>query len=283
MATTHIPPTPYHLPPPAIEVRNVSLSFDEKRVLSNISFQMGVGETLFLFGVTGSGKSILLKLMLGLLKPDSGAILIEGQDIVPLPESELHSFRKRMGIVFQEGALFDSLSVYENVSYRLHEEGERDEAKIEERVREVLTFVEMEQAIDKMPSELSGGMRRRVSIARAIISQPSIMLYDSPTAGLDPVTAHTINVLIAKLRDTQHVSSVVVTHRLQDAPVLANHVFSAEKQTLVPARADGQSRRIEGPTAATRFLVLRDGEVYFQGPQEELARAHDPYLRSFLA
>ncbi len=283
----HIPPTTYHLPAPAIEVRRASLSFDEKRVLSNVSFQVGTGETLFLLGVTGSGKSVLLKLILGLLKPDSGEVLIEGQDIVPLPEKELHSYRRRMGIVFQEGALFDSLSVYENVSYRLYEEGERDEAQIEQRVREVLTFVDMEQAIDKMPSELSGGMRRRVSIARAIINEPAIMLYDSPTAGLDPVTAHTIDVLIAKLRDTQHVSSVVVTHRLQDASVLANYVFSAEKQALVRARADGRTKQvtgqIAGPTGATRFVVLRDGEVYFQGLQEELVYAQDPYLRRFLA
>ncbi len=264
---------------PAIELRNVSLSFDEKRVLSDISFKLGRGGTLFLLGVTGGGKSVLLKLILGLLKPDAGEILIEGQNLVPLPEGELHAFRKSMGIVFQEGALFDSLSVYENVCYRLHEGGERDESKIEQRVREVLSFVDMEYAIDKMPSELSGGMRRRVSIARAIISQPSIMLYDSPTGGLDPVTAHTINILIAKLRDTQHVTSVVVTHRLQDAAVLADQVFSAARQALVLAPG-GNGR---GPAATTRFLVLREGRVYFHGAHDELADTRDPYLRRFLA
>jgi phospholipid/cholesterol/gamma-HCH transport system ATP-binding protein len=264
---------------PAIELRNVSLSFDEKRVLSDISFELSRGGTLFLLGVTGSGKSVLLKLILGLLKPDAGEIFIEGQNVVPLPESELLAFRKNLGIVFQEGALFDSLSVYENVSYRLYEEGERDEEKIEQRVREVLSFVDMEEAIDKRPAELSGGMRRRVSIARAIISQPSIMLYDSPTGGLDPLTAHTINILITKLRDTQHVTSVVVTQRLQDAAVLVSHRFSAEKQALLPVpRDDGR-----GPEATTRFLVLRDGSIYYQGTREELANTRDSYLRRFLA
>lgn len=257
----------------------MSLAFDAKRVLSDVSFRVGGGETLFLLGVTGAGKSVLLKLILGLLKPDSGQVLIEGHDLGPIPESRLLPFRKRMGIVFQEGALFDSLSVYENVAYWLLEEGVRDEARIEQRVREVLRFVEMEHAIDKMPAELSGGMRRRVSIARAIVSQPSIMLYDSPTAGLDPVTAHTINLLIAKLRDVQHVSSIVVTQRLQDAVVLANFVFSAEEQALVPARTNGRPEQ----AAPTRFLVLCDGAVYFQGTEQELVKAQDPYLRKFLA
>lgn len=264
--------------PPAIELRNVSLSFDEKRVLVNVSFRVVTSETLILLGVTGAGKSVLLKLILGLLKPESGQVFVEGQDLTPLSETQLHPFRKRMGIVFQEGALFDSLSVYENVAYRLREEGLSDEAAIERRVREVLRFVEMEEAIEKMPAELSGGMRRRVSIARAVISEPAIMLYDSPTAGLDPVTSHTINMLIAKLRDVQHVSSVIVTHRLQDAYVLANFAFSAPAQALVPIGAADQP----GPPPLTRFLILRDGEVYFEGTQEELVHTQDPYLRKFL-
>lgn len=263
---------------PAIELSHVTISFDEKPVLRDVSFQLVRGETLVLLGVTGSGKSVLLKLILGLLKPDAGGILIEGQDVVPLSEDQLARVRRRMGIVFQEGALFDSLSVYENVAYRLREDRETDEAKIESRVHEVLRFVEMEHAIDKMPAELSGGMRRRVSIARAIINDPSLMLYDSPTAGLDPVTAHTINVLIAKLRDTQGVSSIVVTHRLQDAFILSNYAFSAEKQGLISTRTDGRASR----TAPTRFLVLRDGQVYFHGAQEELILAQDSYLQRFL-
>jgi phospholipid/cholesterol/gamma-HCH transport system ATP-binding protein len=264
---------------PAIELRSVSLSFGVKRVLTSISFVLGAGETLILLGVTGSGKSVLLKLMLGLLKPDGGQVLIEGQDLVPLSEASLQPLRMRMGIVFQEGALFDSLSVFENVAYRLREEHLGDEAVIERRVREVLRFVEMEPAIEKMPSELSGGMRRRVAIARTIISSPSIMLYDSPTGGLDPVTSQTINVLIAKLRDLQHVTSVVVTQRLQDAFVLANYIYSADKQTLVslPPNSPASFR------LPTRFLVLRDGGVYFHGDEQEFTHSPDPYLRKFMA
>jgi phospholipid/cholesterol/gamma-HCH transport system ATP-binding protein len=263
----------------AIEFRHVSLSFDEKQVLTDVSFQMPRGGTFVLMGVAGSGKSVLLKLVAGLLKPDSGQIRIDGEDIVPIPEAQLGPFRRRMGIVFQEGALFDSLSVYENVAFPLREAGETDEGAIEARVREVLGFVEMEAAIEKMPSELSGGMRRRVSIARATVRQPSLMLYDSPTAGLDPVTANTITVLLAKLRDVEHVSSMVVTHRIQDGYMLANFVYSPEKQGLVPAATNGGP----GRAPAVRFLVLRDGGVYFEGTAEELAAASDTYLRRFLA
>ncbi len=266
----------------ALELRHVSLSFDEKVVLSDVSFQVARGETLFLLGVSGAGKSVLLKLILGLLKPDSGQVLVQGRDIVPLPETELAPIRRQMGIVFQEGALFDSLSVYENVAYRLREDGINDDRVLEPRVRDVLRFVEMEAAIDKMPAELSGGMRRRVSIARAIVSQPSIMLYDSPTAGLDPVTAHTIDALIAKLRDVQGVSSIVVTHRLQDAFVLANFAFSPDQQGLVPGGTDGGSAQGSSRAAFTRFLVLRDGNAYFEGTQHELARTRDPYIERFL-
>ncbi|MGH9451569.1 MAG: ABC transporter ATP-binding protein, partial [Terriglobia bacterium] len=177
-----------------IEVRDVSIAFGDKPVLADVSLRVGSGATLILLGVTGSGKSVLLKLIAGLLKPDAGEILIDGENTVPMGETQLNPFRKRMGVVFQEGAIFDSLSVYENVSYPLRESGKKDEDEIERSVRRVLGFVEMEDAIDKMPAELSGGMRRRVSIARAIVNQPAMMLYDSPTAGLDPVTAHTINV-----------------------------------------------------------------------------------------
>lgn len=268
-----------HPPAPAIELRNVSLSFDDKHVLQDISFEVARGETAILLGVTGSGKSVLLKLMLGLLKPDSGEILIEGENTVPLGETELNAFRRRMGIVFQEGALFDSLSVYENVSYRLHEGEPLDESEIEQRVRQVLGFVELEEAIDKMPAELSGGMRRRVAIARAVISQPSIMLYDSPTAGLDPVTAHTIDTLMAKMRDVQHVTSIVVTHRIQEALMLSGFVFSPEQQGLLPAAA------ASGPGLAalqTQFLVLKDAAVYFRGSREQIMSAEDSYLRRFV-
>jgi phospholipid/cholesterol/gamma-HCH transport system ATP-binding protein len=264
---------------PAIELRDVSLSFESKRVLTSVSFVLGAGETLFLLGVTGSGKSVLLKLMVGLLKPDAGQVLIEGQDLVALSEASLQPLRRHMGIVFQEGALFDSLSVFDNVAYRLREEHLGEGAVIDERVREVLRFVEMEAAIDKMPSELSGGMRRRVAIARAIVSNPSIMFYDSPTGGLDPVTGYTINVQIAKLRDMQHVTSVVVTQRLQDAYELTKYVYSAAKQTLVPWPQGGPTT--SGPS--TRFLMLREGGVYFHGNEQEFTHSPDPYLRKFLA
>jgi len=266
------------LPHPVIELREVSLAFEEKQVLSRISFRVEQGETLFLLGVTGSGKSLLLKIILGLIKPDSGQVLVHGHDLTPMSEEGLDQFRRRMGIVFQEGALFDSLSVYENVAYRLREAALQEE-EIERRVREVLRFVEMEEAIDKMPSELSGGMRRRVAIARAIISQPEIMLYDSPTAGLDPVTSHTITMQIAKMRDVQHVASLVVTHHLQDAYFLVNYVFAERKQALVPVSSvnHGSVRPL------TRFLMLREGAVYFQGTSQQLAGTNDPYLLKYLA
>ena len=229
--------------PPVIELRDVSLTHEDKPVLSRISFRVDPGETLFVLGVTGSGKSVLLKLILGLIKPNSGQVLIHGRDITPMSDDELDQIRRRMGIVFQEGALFDSLSVYENVAYRLREEALGPEAEVERRVREVLRFVDLEEAIDKMPSELSGGMRRRVAIARSIISQPEIMLYDSPTAGLDPVTSHTITMQIAKLRDVQHVTSLVVTHHLQDAVVLADYFYLDQKDALVPWRSLNSPRR----------------------------------------
>jgi len=265
--------------PPVIELRDISLTHEDKQVLSRISFRVDQGETLFLLGVTGAGKSVLLKLIMGLIKPGSGQVLIHERDLAPMSEDELDQIRRRMGIVFQEGALFDSLSVYENVAYRLREEGLGPEAEVERRIREVLRFVEMEEAIDKMPSELSGGMRRRVAIARAIISQPEIMLYDSPTAGLDPVTSHTITIQIAKLRDVQHVTSLVVTHHLQDAFVLANYFYLEQKAALVPWRSLNQP----GPAPITRFLLLREGQSYFQGTPEELAATHDDYLLKFLA
>ena len=264
--------------PAALELRHVSLSFDENEVLNDISLVVPRAGTLVLLGVTGSGKSVMLKLMLGLLKPDSGEVRVEGENIVALDEDQMNVFRRRMGIVFQEGALFDSLSVFDNVSYRLWEEGERDEELTRQRVNEVLGFVDLAEAIDKQPSELSGGMRRRVAIARAIISRPSIMLYDSPTAGLDPVTANTINSLIVKLRDVEHVTSVVVTHRVPDAMLLSGFVFSVEKQGLFPAEAENGASQA---AALTQFVVLKDGHVYFQGPRQELLRAPDPYLRRF--
>ena len=262
----------------AIDFQNVWLYFEEKPALSNVSFTVARGETLILLGATGSGKSVILKLALGLLKADEGKVIVMGRDLGPIPEGDMRDIRQRMGIVFQEGALFDSLSVYENVAYRLREEGTKDEDEMERRAREVLSFVELEAAIDKMPAELSGGMKRRVSIARAIVNDPPIMLYDSPTGGLDPVTAQTINILILKLRDVQGVSSIVVTHRLQDAFWLANFAYSEDSGGLLPISGNGT----KGAETATRFLVLREGSVYFHGTPNEVVSTQDPYLQQFL-
>lgn len=259
-----------------IEFSGVSISFGDKQVLTDVSFRLGGGETLILLGVTGSGKSVLLKLAATLVKPDSGRILIDGEDTAMLGNAALNELRKRMGIVFQEGALFDSLSVYENVAYPMRESGKRaDEEKIEQAVLQVLGFVEMEDAIDKMPAELSGGMRRRVSVARAIVTRPGIMLYDSPTAGLDPVTANTINILIAKLRDLNGVASIVVTQRVQDAFFLSNVFFSQGNQKI------GEPRDASKPS--TWFMVLRDQRVYFWGKRDDLIQSRDPYLLEFIS
>ena len=213
----------------AIEFENVELAFEENRVLRGVSFRLPFGETKALFGVAGSGKSTILKLALGLLKPDSGRILVLGNEVTQTREQDLFALRAKIGMVFQESALFDSLTVSENVAYQLMEERGIYDAEIDRRVREALRFVELEHTLDKFPSELSGGMRRRVAIARAIITQPELLLYDSPTGGLDPVTSNTIVELIMKQRDVSKTSSLLVTHRLQDAFTMATHQF--DKQT----------------------------------------------------
>src|SRR4029077_11642962 len=238
----------------AIEFDNVSIAFDEKVVLDGISFRLPHGETKALFGVAGSGKSTLLKLAMGLMRPDSGRIFMLGEEVTRMTERELFELRRRVGIVFQESALFDSLKVYENVAFRLMEEGISAE-EIERRVREVLRFVELEQTYDMFPSELSGGMRRRVGIARAIITNPEVLLYDSPTGGLDPVTSNTIIELIVKQRDVYQTSSLLVTHRLQDAFTMASHFFDKEANAMVPISRD------PGRAVHTKFLMYRDGAV----------------------
>lgn len=266
-----------------IRFDGVKLGFGTHAVLRELSFSLHRGETLVLLGATGTGKTLILKLTLGLLKPDRGRVHVLGTDITDLSEEELFPLREKLGIVFQEMALFDSLSVYENVAFRLIEEtthGEADFAdeEIERRVREVLSFVGLEEAIWKLPAELSGGMKRRVAVARALITEPPVMLYDSPTAGLDPVTSQTILTLIAKLRDTRQTSALLVTHRLQDAFILADNVFDQESSQLVPAGSNGRPR---GEHA--RFLLLREGKIHFEGAPQELLRAPDPYVRRFLA
>lgn len=268
----------------AIRLDHVALSFADHEVLRDVSFIVHRGETRVLIGATATGKTLILKLILGLLKPDSGRIHVLGRDITDLEEEELFPLRAELGIVFQEMALFDSLPVRENVAYRLieetiHGEAQFSDEEIEQRVRTVLSFVDLEDAIEKMPAELSGGMRRRVALARALATEPPVILYDSPTAGLDPVTAQTILTLIAKLRDTRQTSSLVVTHRLQDAFTLASNVYDEANAALKPASSDG-GRRGAPPTS---FLLLRDGGIYFDGTPEELVAARDPYVQSFLA
>src|SRR5215472_863898 len=245
---------------------NVSIAFESKPVLKGISFSLSRGETKALFGIAGAGKSTILKLTLGLLKPDYGEIYVLGNDVTRMREEDLFELRRKIGMVFQESALFDSLRVRENVAFRLMEEGEVPDKDIECRVREALSFVELERAIDKFPSELSGGMRRRVAIARAIITQPEILLYDSPTGGLDPVTSDTIIELVVKQRDVYHTGSLLVTHRLQDAFTMASHYFDRKLNKMVPVE-DGSTRNVH-----TTFLILRDQKIIFQGTAPELLR-----------
>jgi phospholipid/cholesterol/gamma-HCH transport system ATP-binding protein len=264
---------------PVIAFEDVRIGFDEGEILSGISFVVGPRETKVLVGETGTGKTLSLKLAAGLLRPDTGRVRVLGREISSMTENELLDFRRQVGFVFQEGALFDSISVAENVAYRLREDGV-EEQEIEERVREALRFVEMEDAIEKMPPELSGGMRRRVSIARALVNRPPVVLYDSPTAGLDPVTSQTIITLILRLRDLQGVTSLLATHRLQDAFALGNYRFDAETNRVVPIGRPGEASR--NGLAPTRFLVLRDGEVYFEGDQRAILDSQDDYLKRFL-
>jgi phospholipid/cholesterol/gamma-HCH transport system ATP-binding protein len=272
---------PFHAPEdpslPVIAFANVSLAFDDKVVLDEISFKLDRGETKAIFGVAGSGKSTILKLAMGLLKPDRGRIHVLGADITEMSEEELFALRRKIGMVFQESALFDSLTVRENVAFRLLEEGDVSEEEIEKRVREVLSFVELEKTVDLFPSELSGGMRRRVAIARAIISRPELLLYDSPTGGLDPVTSTTIIELIVKQRDVYKTSSLFVTHRLQDAFTMASHGFDPKTNHL---QALPPNARQHVPMC---FLLLRDGKIIFNGDAHELAQSKDEYIREYIS
>ena len=260
----------------ALRFADVWIGFDEGPILRGLSFSLETGETLVLLGETGTGKTLTLKLAAGLLRPDSGTVRALGQEISAKSERELLHFRRQVGFVFQEGALFDSLTVGENVAYRLEEDGVPAE-EIAPRVQEVLRFVELEHTGERLPSELSGGMRRRVSIARALIGRPPIVLYDSPTAGLDPITSQTIITLILRLRDVYRVTSVLATHRLQDGFALANFHFDPKMRAV----RRGASNDKTGP-AVTRFLVLRDGRIYFEGSPEEMRNTKDRYLQRFL-
>jgi phospholipid/cholesterol/gamma-HCH transport system ATP-binding protein len=261
----------------AVVFENVSLAFGDKVVLDGISFTLPKGETKAIFGVAGSGKSTILKLTLGLLKPDSGRIFVLGEEITQMREEDLFELRRKIGMVFQESALFDSLTVRENVAFRLLEEGNVSEEEIDQPVREALSFVELENTMNMFPSELSGGMRRRVAIARAIITRPELLLYDSPTGGLDPVTSTTIVELIVKQRDVYKTSSLLVTHRLQDAFVMANHCFDRKTNRMQPLPPGTKSEVPMG------FLILRDGKIIFDGDVHELAHTKDEYIREYIS
>jgi len=264
---------------PAIELKNVVEYYDDALILNDVSFTVRRGETKIILGGSGSGKSTILKLIIGLEKPDEGEIWVDGEEISRLRESQLVHVRQKIGMVFQEGALFDSLSVADNVAYRLHEQGEMDEEAILTIVAKTLGFVGLEDAIEKMPSELSGGMRRRAAIARALIGSPRIMLYDEPTAGLDPLTATTINELVMKLRDLEGVSSVFVTHRLKDVYSMANQYLGHKDGVLrYMTEEEGNLCLIN-----TRLLMLRDGSIIFDGFDEEIHQSGDEYIRRFLA
>ena len=259
---------------PVVEFRNVSITFERDPVLKNVSFHIMRAETRILLGPAGGGKSVLMKLANGLLQPDEGQVLVFGQDLAALNIRDMFALRTRIGMVFQESALFDSMDVEDNVAYQLHEEHVA-EPEVHSRVEEALKFVELEKAIDKFPSELSGGMRRRVSIARAIINRPELLLYDSPTGGLDPITSNTIIELVVKQRDVSGATALLITHRLQDAFTLATHCFDTSTHHMQPI-AD------KGLNEGTRFLVLNEGSIVFDGSTQELTHSDDPWLKRYL-
>jgi phospholipid/cholesterol/gamma-HCH transport system ATP-binding protein len=262
---------------PQLAFENVSFAFEETPVLRNISFDLVSGETLIVLGAAGSGKTVLLKTALGLLRPTEGRVVLFGADVTADSEKEWFDVRSRIGVLFQEGGLFDSLDVAENVAYPLRNQSLRHcpEGEILPKVEQSLQFVDLGHTLDKYPSELSGGMRRRVGIARAIVTQPDLLLYDSPTAGLDPITANLIVALITKGRDVSHATTVMVTHRFQDGQILAGFRYDASTGGLCPARDRGSEPR-------TRFLVLREGEMVFLGTQQELEASPDPYVSKFI-
>jgi phospholipid/cholesterol/gamma-HCH transport system ATP-binding protein len=274
------PPGPVGSPGPGgaeIAFDEVSLAFDDKVILERVSFALEPGRMRIILGASGAGKSTILRIVLGLLKPDAGRVFIKGRRVDQLSESELMAVRADLGMVFQEGGLFDSLTVRENVGYRLYEETRIPLDEVDVRVREVLGYVGLEEYWDRRPSELSGGQRRRVGIARALTARPDILLYDEPTTGLDPITALTIDEQIIKLRDLDRVSSIIVTHQLRDAFHIATHEAVRRDGRVEFRRAEGEAE------TRTTFLMLRDGGVAFEGTASELRGSDDPYLKAFLS
>jgi phospholipid/cholesterol/gamma-HCH transport system ATP-binding protein len=262
---------------PAIEFRDVHLAFDDRKILEGLSFKVMKGETKLILGGSGSGKSTTIKLVLGLLKPDAGQVFVDGEDITDFDEVEMMKVRKKIGMVFQEGALFDSLSVYDNVAFRLHEQSVPEE-EVEPEVRRMLRFVNLEDAIDKMPIELSGGMRRRVGIARALVGDPKIVMFDEPTAGLDPPTARTICELAMKLRDLEDVSSIFVTHEMNNLEYLCSEYAVVNDAGDVVFEKEGERLCLIN----TKVMMIRDGTQIFHGTDEALKKAEDPYIQKFL-
>jgi len=264
---------------PVIEFRGVTKGFDDDVVLRDISVHISRGETIIILGASGSGKSTILKLILGLIRPDLGKILIDEQDITGMLDRDLVAIRRKIGMVFQEGALFDSLSVRENVGYRLYEEGKMSEEEIESAVLRLLGFVGLEDAIDKMPAELSGGMKRRVGLARALVGNPRVILYDEPTAGLDPITKQTIVDLMIKLRDLEGVTTIFVTHDLAAAALIATEYATAQEDGNVRFRSSGDELCLLN----VRFVLLNEGRIGFEGSYQELKASNDSYVQKFLA
>jgi len=262
---------------PIIVFEHVSLAFDDTVVLRDVSFTLGKGHTKIILGASGAGKSITLKIILGLLRADEGVVWVNGQRVDELSERELMAVRAEIGMVFQEGALFDSLTVRENVGYRLYEETDMPVDDVNRRVDEVLGFIGLGEYADRMPSALSGGQRRRVAIARAMASKPRLLLYDEPTTGLDPITALTVDDEVIKLRDIERVSSIIVTHQLRDAFYIATHCAVEEDGRIRIVPADERKER------EAEFVMLRDGGIVFEGGADALRRSHEEYLRRFLS
>jgi phospholipid/cholesterol/gamma-HCH transport system ATP-binding protein len=271
---------------PILEFSNVSLRYDQTWALHNISLRLKAGETRIIFGQAGSGKTSLLKAGIGLIPIDSGDIRMFGQDVTNLDENHLYDLRSRAGFLFQEGGLFDSLSVGENVAYpivnsRSVNDGKKkpveDPDEVERRIRETLRFVELESSLDKFPDEISGGMRRRVGIARAIVIEPPLLFYDSPTAGLDPITANNIMSLVAKERDVRNSASLIVTNRYQDGELMEDFRYDPEQELLVPLIGEDHPKRDR-----TKFLVMRDGEIVFAGSRREMESSKDDYVQKFV-
>jgi len=263
--------------PPMVVFDKVSLAFDEKVVLRDVSFTLLEGHTKLLLGASGSGKSTILKLLLGLLKPDGGEIWVRGVRVDEMSEAEMMTVRADLGMVFQDGALFDSLTVAENVGFKLYEDLDAPLLEVRKRVEQVLGFMGLEEFVDRMPAELSGGQRRRVAIARAMASKPRILLYDEATTGLDPITALTVDEEVVKLRDLEEVSSILVTHQLRDAFFVADHE-AVRGPRGIEFREAGDAKLNEA-----EFIMLKEGVVHFEGNSRELRDSRDPYITSFLS